>query len=127
MEMVKNAINWFEIPVTDFERAKRFYSQIFDFDMPVMEMGHIRMGILLSDQNEGVGGAICYGESYQPAGANGPKVYLNGGSDLNIVLSRVEAAGGQVIMPKGLISEEIGYMGFFNDTEGNVVALHSQH
>lgn len=127
MEMVKNAINWFEIPVTDFDRAKRFYEQIFDFEMPVMEMGPVKMGMLLYEQNEGVGGAICYGEGYQPAGANGPKIYLNGGSDLNIVLSRVEAAGGQVIMPKGLISDDIGYMGFFSDSEGNVMALHSQH
>ena len=30
MEMVKNAVNWFEIPVADFERAKAFYSKIFE-------------------------------------------------------------------------------------------------
>jgi predicted enzyme related to lactoylglutathione lyase len=37
----------------------------------------------------------------------------------------VEVAGGRITMPKGKISDEIGYMGFFMDTEGNAVALHS--
>ncbi len=128
MEFVKDAIAWFEIPVADFERARKFYEQIFDFEMPVMEMGPVRMGILLYDrENNGVGGAICFGEGYQPAGTGGPKVYLNGGNDLNVVLKKVPAAGGQIILDKGLIAEDIGYMGFFRDTEGNVLGLHSQH
>jgi len=46
MEMLQNAINWFEIPVTDFERAKKFYGAIYDFDMPEFPMGPVRMGIL---------------------------------------------------------------------------------
>lgn len=126
MEFVKDAIAWFEIPVTDFDRAKQFYQQIFDFEMPVMDMGPVRMGILLYDrEKEGIGGAICFGEGYKPAGGGGPKIYLNGGKDLNEVLNRVPAAGGQIILPKGLISEEIGYMGFFSDSEGNILALHS--
>src|SRR5690349_5599340 len=44
MELTKNAINWFEIPVTDFERAQKFYSAIFDYQMPEMPMGPFRMG-----------------------------------------------------------------------------------
>ncbi|HNM28055.1 MAG TPA: VOC family protein, partial [Saprospiraceae bacterium] len=120
MELVKNAINWFEVPVLDFDRAKKFYEHIFDFEMPVMEMGPVKMGVFLYEQQpDSVGGAICFGDGYRPAGADGPKIYFNGGNDLNVVLSRVEAAGGKITMPKGLISEEIGYMAFFTDTEGN--------
>lgn len=126
MEMLTNAINWFEIPVTDFERAKQFYSTIFDYEMPESQMGPVRMGFLLSEQKaDSVGGAICFGEGYEPS-QKGPKLYLNGGSDLNIVLNRVEAAGGKVLMPKTLITEEHGYFAVFNDTEGNWVALHSR-
>ena len=33
MEILKSAINWFEIPATDFERAVRFYSEIYAFEM----------------------------------------------------------------------------------------------
>ena len=124
MEMMTNAINWFEIPVTDFERAKTFYSAIFDFVMPVMPNGANMMGFLLHEQGKGIGGAIVKGEGYKPT-KEGVLVYLNGGSDLNIVLNRVAAAGGEVHMPKTLITPELGYFAIFYDTEGNRLALHS--
>ncbi|MCC6462892.1 MAG: VOC family protein [Saprospiraceae bacterium] len=124
--MTKNAVSWFEIPVSDFERAKAFYQQIFDYEMPEMMMEPVRMGVLLHDRdNGGIGGAICYGEGYTPAGGNGPKVYLDGGSDLNTVLQRVEGAGGQVVLGKTPIGQDMGHFAFFNDTEGNVVGLYS--
>ncbi len=125
MEMFKNAVNWVEIPVSDFARAKKFYSEIFDFEMPETEMGGTKMGFLLYDpQGGGVGAAIVAGDGYKPT-AHGSKVYLNGGSDLNIVLNRVEAAGGKVILPKTQITPELGYFAFFSDSEGNSMALHS--
>ena len=125
MEMTKNAISWFEIPVLDFDRAKVFYEKIFDFEMSEMDMPPLRMGILPHDRESGVGGAICQGESYIPAGTNGAKVYLNGGSDLNTVLNRVSAAGGKVVLPKTSIGESMGHIGLFADTEGNTVGLYS--
>lgn len=126
MEMVKDAISWFEIPVSDFARAKNFYQKIFDFEMPEMDMGGIKMGIFLYDRDGGgVGGAICFGEGYQPAGGDGPKLYLNCGKDLNTVLGRVEGAGGKVILPKTEIAPGMGDFAFFNDSEGNVVGLYS--
>lgn len=126
MEFIKDAVAWVEIPVVDFARAKAFYSAIYDFDMPEMEMGPLRMGFLLHDREaHGIGGAICLGEGYKPSGHQGPKLYLNGGSDLNLVLNRVEGAGGKVAMPKVEIAPEMGFMAFFEDTEGNVIGLHS--
>ncbi len=126
MELVKDAISWFEIPVSDFSRAKTFYQAIFDYEMPEMDMGPLKMGILLYDRdNGGVGGAICFGEGYKPSGANGPKAYLNGGKDLNTVLNRVTGAGGSIVLPKTEIAPEMGYMAFFTDSEGNVLGLHS--
>ena len=72
----------------------------------------------------GVGGAVCHGEGYNPS-AEGTMPYLNGGNDLAPVLERVESAGGKVVLPKTQISEEIGFMAIFFDTEGNKIALHS--
>lgn len=126
MELTKDAISWFEIPVIDFERAKAFYQTIFDFEMPEMPMVPVRMGILLHDRdNGGIGGAICQGEGYTTSGSSGPKVYLNGGSDLNVVLNRVPGAGGQVVLPKTAIGEGMGHFAYFGDPEGNVVGLYS--
>jgi uncharacterized protein len=125
MEFTTNAINWFEIPVTDFERAKLFYSSIFDFEMPEMMMDTTRMGFLLYDQeNGGVGGAIVHGEGCIP-NENGARIYLNGGSDLNIVLNRIEKAGGKILLPKTDIGSGFGYFALFIDTEGNQLGLHS--
>ena len=40
---MKNAINWFEIPVKDFARAKKFYETLFgaitDMPHPVFKYG----------------------------------------------------------------------------------------
>ena len=46
---LSNALNWFEIPVSDFDRAKKFYETIFDYQMPENQMGPARMGFLLYD------------------------------------------------------------------------------
>jgi uncharacterized protein len=127
MEMMKNAIAWVEIPVTDFERAKKFYSQIYDYEMPEMNVGPNRMGVLLYDQmNGGIGGAIVKGDDYEPTN-KGAKIYLNGGQDLTTVLNRVEKSGGKVIMPKVHISPELGFFATFQDTEGNIISLHSMN
>lgn len=125
MDIIKNALNWFEIPVADFERARHFYSDIFQFDMPVRPMGELMMGFLLHEPDRGIGGAIVYGEGYRPA-VEGTLVYLNGGEDLNPVLERVNQAGGQVLVPKTRIAQDMGYYALFRDTEGNRLGLHSQ-
>ena len=124
MEMVTNAITWFEIPVSDFARAKAFYSAIFDYEMPIFPMGNTVMGILPYENEKSVGGAILQTEGHEPS-VHGPRVYLNGGNDLSVVLARIDAAGGTVLSPKTLVSPEIGYCAFFLDSEGNKLALHS--
>ena len=123
MEMLKNAVSWFEIPVVDFARAKKFYSTIFDFELPEHQMGPNLMGFLLSEP-DGVGGAIIAGEGCSPS-SEGILVYLNGGDDLNIVLNRVEKAGGRILLQKTRITDELGHYALFLDTEGNKLGIHS--
>lgn len=122
--MQKNAVSWFEIPVKNFENAKHFYRTIFDFDMPEVQMGPNRMGILLHEQGAGVGGAIVSGEWYEPS-LSGTMVYLSANPDLSVVLGRVEKAGGTVMVPKTNIGAQMGYFAIFKDCEGNRVGLHS--
>lgn len=126
MEMTLHALNWFEIPAADFDRAKKFYSTIFDFEMPEMTLGPTRMGFLLHDRDKGgVGGAIVYNPEFYRPTADGTKVYLSGGRDLQVVLDRVPGAGGAVLIPKRLIAPGLGHMALITDSEGNAVALHS--
>ena len=120
-----NSINWFEIPVKDFERAKKFYGALFNADIQEMPHPEFKYGILPGDMQGGVTGGIVQGPGFEP-GATGPLIYLNGGDDLSAPLARVEQAGGQVVLPKTSIVAN-GFMAHFIDSEGNKVALHSMN
>lgn len=118
-----NALNWFEIPVADFVRAKGFYEKVLGIAIERMVMGPVTMGMLSSDPNA-VGGAIVQGDGGSPS-KNGTIVYLHGGDDLGPMLARVEQAGGSVVVPKTEIGNDFGFFAHFVDTEGNKVGLHS--
>lgn len=123
MENINNSLNWFEIPVTDFERARKFYSILYDFDMPTTTIGESQLGFF-PVQLKNIGGAIIKGDGCVPS-QYGTLVYLNGGNDLNIILDRIEPAGGSIVVNKTEISPDLGFFAIFIDTEGNKVALHS--
>jgi uncharacterized protein len=118
-----HAVSWFEIPVTDFDRAKTFYEKVLGSTIEPMPMGPFTMGMLSSDPNA-IGGAIVQGDGCSPS-QSGTLVYLNGGDDLAPMLARVEQAGGSVLVPKTEIGGDFGFFAHFVDTEGNKVGLHS--
>ena len=121
-----NAISWFEIPATDIDRAQKFYEAVFNIQMQALDFQGIKMRMFPIDNPMGVGGALCdSGGFHKPSASDGPLVYLNGNPDVQIVLDKVEAAGGTIMVPKTEISPEYGFMAVFIDTEGNRVALHS--
>jgi uncharacterized protein len=119
-----NAINWFEIPVNDIYRAKKFYEQIFEIKMEEMEMPEMKYAIFPFDPTKGkISGGLAQSQMHTP-GMTGSIIYLNANPDLQIVLDRIENAGGKVTLPKTSIGQN-GFMAFFSDTEGNIMALHS--
>ncbi|MCW3128319.1 MAG: Glyoxalase-like domain protein [Bacteroidetes bacterium] len=125
MDATVNAINWFEISVNDIARASKFYETIFDVKLEQSEMMGMKMAFFPAENMNGkVSGGLVQGPMHKPS-ADGAKIYFNGNPDLGVALGKIEAAGGKVAMPKTKISDDIGYMAFFVDTEGNGVALHS--
>ena len=86
-----NVNNWFEIPVSNIERAFKFYSEMLGGELNQMEMIGTKMAIFQIDW-KGVGGSLCRDYSYKPT-TDGAKIYLNGGEDLSVPLSKVEKAG----------------------------------
>ena len=126
MKSTENALNWFEIAVSDIVRATKFYEKVFDIEMQQMDMNGMLMAFFPTENmSTNVGGGLVQHEMSKPS-ADGVVVYLNGNPDLAVALAKIEGAGGKVVMPKTLITDDIGYMAFFIDTEGNKVALHSQ-
>lgn len=125
MTAQENSLNWFEISVSDIKRASKFYETIFGITLQQMEMMGMQMAMFPSeDMNGKVSGGLVQGPMHKPS-ADGAKIYLNGNPDLANALSKVEAAGGKVVIPKTKITDDIGHMAWFVDTEGNTVALHS--
>jgi predicted enzyme related to lactoylglutathione lyase len=121
---MKNYINWFEIPVKNFDKAKAFYEAIFSTELPIMEAMGMKSAFFPADmESGGIGGCIIEGDGYEPS-TQGSLVYLNGGDDLSVPLSKVEAAGGKIVLPKTPIGPN-GFMAYFIDTEGNKIGLHS--
>ncbi len=121
-----NAISWFEIPSTDLDRAQKFYETIFGLNLIVMDMPNMKMRMFPLEDMMCVGGAIVdSGGFHKPSATDGPLIYLNGNPDVQMVLDKVEAAGGKILVPKTEISPEYGYMAVIIDTEGNRIGLHS--
>jgi len=127
MDKSTNALNWFEIPASDISRAKNFYENVFDVQMDQQSMMGMEMAFFPAENGNGkVSGAVVQSDMHKPSG-DGAVLYLNANPSMDTILSKVEAAGGQIVMPKTEISPEIGNMAFFTDTEGNKIGLHSQN
>lgn len=122
-----SAINWFQIPAGDIARAKTFYETICGGPLEKLESGPtMEMWAFPSNWRAGeIGGAIVCGEGAVPS-ATGTMVFLNGEPDLQVMLDRVEEAGGKILAPKTAIGMDAGYFAIIADTEGNTVGLHSR-
>ena len=122
----KNAISWFEIPTIDLGRAQKFYETILDVKLISLDTPNIKMRMFPIEDQTGVGGSLVHTNGFHiPSLTDGPLIYLNGNPDVQLILDKVESAGGKIIVPKTQISPAFGYMAVINDTEGNRIAFHS--
>ena len=127
--MKSNMVSWFEIPVSDMDRAVAFYNEVFQIKIAVHDMGELIMGWFPFAENpeaKGASGSLVYHKGFYKPSTDGALIYFTSRTgDIKDELSRIEKAGGKILKPKTQISPEHGYMALFLDTEGNRVALHS--
>jgi uncharacterized protein len=125
---MKNVINWFEIYTTDFDRAKRFYTDVFQLELTDLPMGsenhpEMKYATFPGDPNGwGSSGALVKIEAAKP-GMGGTLIYFMT-EEINTELGRVESAGGKIMRLKMNIGE-FGFIALIEDTEGNMIGLHS--
>lgn len=123
-----NPVVWFEIYVTDMQRAKAFYETVLGItlrpiDPPAMGDGPTQMLFFPGEpSNGGAGGALVRMEGF-PVGAGSVLVYF-ACEDCAVEAGRVAAAGGAVQRKKTPIGP-YGHIALIVDTEGNMVGLHS--
>ena len=118
--MKNNMVGWFEVPVTNMERAIAFYEKVFELKLERHPMGELDMAWFpWSEEGSGSPGSLIhYKDAYKPS-TDGVLVYFTAHSgDLANELLRIEAAGGEVLQGKTQISEDHGYMALFIDSEG---------
>ena len=123
--MEKNVVGWFEIPVKEMDRAKKFYTGVFkrdlkDLDMPDMEMSTFEM----VEGGQLASGALVKSEASEPC-SSGTVVYFTC-EDIQNELSRIEKNGGKILFPKTSIGEH-GFISHIIDSEGNRIGLHSMN
>lgn len=120
---MKHPVGYFEIPVNDLERARKFYEGVFSCSLEQAIIDNNEMALFaFHDQAMGITGALVKGDSYIPS-KEGSRLYFNT-DDLDETLARVLAGGGAVLYPKTSIGD-LGWVAEFEDTEGNCIALHS--
>lgn len=119
-----NAINWFEIPATNFDRAVKFYENLLQINLNRIMFEGTTPNAIFPYAETGIGGAVVDAPYAKPS-VDGAVIYLNAQntSVFETALNRVESLGGRVVMPKTSIGE-LGSFALITDSEGNRVGLH---
>ncbi len=124
-----SVINWFEIPVADFERACKFYEAVLEAQLIISDQRETMGSMLGLFPHDGkVGGCLAHNPQfgYTPS-AEGTLVYFTITGDLDAAMARVPDAGGKVMLPKTALGENAGggFVSWVRDTEGNKVGFYS--
>lgn len=122
--MQNNAISWFEIPVSDLDRASEFYGKLVGKPLLREPMGPQTMAVFPFARDSGIGGCIMNAD-YMTPGSAGNLIYLAIDDDIDSALMRVAQAGGSIALGKTALPGDMGHYAHFVDSEGNRVGLHA--
>ena len=118
-----NQIVWCDIPVSELDRAVKFYSAVLGREVKKQEVPGMTVGILPHSDGE-VGGCLFHSSEEKPS-AQGVMIYLDANGRLDEAIAAVAANGGKILQPKNAIGP-FGFRCVILDSEGNRVALHSE-
>ncbi|WP_438424973.1 VOC family protein [Aquimarina macrocephali] len=117
-----NPVVYFEIPVTDIDRAIKFYKSVFNFTFEKEIIDKNEMALFpFAEENTGISGALAKGEIYKPTN-DGIVIYFNT-ENIDKTLKIAIESGGQILYPK-TSNGDLGFVAEFEDSEGNRIALH---
>ena len=128
---MENMIVWADIPVTDLDRARKFYGAVLQREFVTME-GMEGVALPAPDDPAApptgdmpVAFDLVQSDRQKP-GEDGCTIYLASGGDAEGMLRRAADAGGEILSPAAFMGEMIGTIGFFRDSEGNRIGVHQQ-
>ena len=120
---MQNVINWFEIPVTNLERARSLYEAMLATQLQPMDWEGVPHAFLSNGDPTAPGGALVADPKRPPKRGSGTVIYLNAPNGVARCLERASAAGAKVIQPRTEIGPH-GAIGLIEDFDGNVIGLH---
>jgi predicted enzyme related to lactoylglutathione lyase len=124
--IMANQVVWFDVPVTDLDRAIRFYSAVLSAPPRKQDMQGMQFAVFAHEENE-MSGCLtpgAPGDTNKPS-SNGPLLYFNCQGRLDQAIAGVEPNGGKILQPKHPIGP-YGFRSIVLDSEGNRIALHSR-
>ena len=117
-------VQHFEIPADDVERASKFYTGVFEWKMQKLanpedpSKDYWFFDTKDENGNKGIGGGLMKRQAPEHSVTN----YITVPS-IDDYASKIEEAGGKVIMPKTEILK-MGFILVFLDTENNMFGLY---
>lgn len=118
LKMMNNIITWFELPVNDFDRARKFYENVLEISLTQMENEGFK-SLAFPFDGSNVSGSLVQNQGTGPN--HSILLYFNAGQQLNPVLERVKANNGKVLVQTMAIKS--GVIAHILDSENNKVAL----
>jgi predicted enzyme related to lactoylglutathione lyase len=116
-----NPAVYFEIPVSDMNRAMAFYREVLGFTFKESRIDGYLMALFpFQTELPGISGALALGEVYRPS-KEGVILYL-GTSDIKAVMRLALERGGQELYP--VTDNGLGLVAEFEDSEGNRIGLY---
>ena len=120
-------INWFQIPVTDIDRAVKFYSAVCQTSLERMDDERMKRAFFPHEpgNTERTGGELVQSPNDRPS-VDGVTIYLHAPGGVDAAVERAVAGGGSVCVPRMSIGEH-GFIALVMDTEGNQIGLHAMN
>jgi predicted enzyme related to lactoylglutathione lyase len=120
---MNNPVNWFEIYVQDMPRAKAFYKAVLGVSLTQLDGTEFEMWAFpMRQEGYGAAGSLVKIPGY-PSGGNSIVIYFSC-TDCAIEAEKAARSGGKIETAKKSVGQ-YGYIALVNDTEGNIIGLHS--
>jgi predicted enzyme related to lactoylglutathione lyase len=122
--MASNIGAYFEIPVTDLDRAINFYQLLLGIELERGSIHGYDMAFFPFENNDaGISGALCKGDVYKPS-IDGSFIYLFT-NDIDEILRKAVELGSEILFEK----TDAGkcFVAEIKDSEGNRICFTTRH
>lgn len=119
MSEQNGTVTWWELQVTDLEKAQAFYGATFGWSFQSLWENFV---MVTGPDGAPIGGLDSGTGQGEPPAGRGVRIYVQV-ADLEATLEKVTGAGGTVTTPRTLITEENGWYATFTDPSGLTLGL----